>query len=183
MKCSTQREQQPIVRSGAPARGLWGAGLVALMLAALAPPASAQLHAPDIVVNEGEVAVFDIRLPRTYKHAVRYRYRTRNFTAFAGQNYEAQRGYLVFPVGQRSAQVRVRTYRHPDVLVRHFRLELSDRETFEPEDNAWSRAWAVIHARGLPRSKTITAEIDDVWAREEEPRNDYEEHKHKLKSN
>ena len=142
------------------------AGLAALMLAALAQPAAAQFQAPDIAVNEGEVAVFKVTLPRTYEFAVRFAYRTQDGSARKGRHYVAQQGHLVFPAGTRSGQVQVRTRANPDGVTRDFRLVLSDRQIFASGSHGWggwSAAWATIYARDVPDSRTIRAEIRDTF--------------------
>lgn len=155
MRCPANR------RFGVRARFLWGGvALAVLMLGALAQPASAQLRAPNISVDEGKVAVFKITLPRNYKRAIRYAYQTRDASARKGRHYMTGKGHIVFPAGTRNAQVKVQTRVSPDRVTRTFKLELYNKQVFE--DNEWNAAWAIIFARGIPRSKTIYARIRDT---------------------
>jgi len=146
-----------------------GVGLAVLMLAALAQPAAAQLHAPNIEVDEGEVAVFKFTLPRDYSLPVRYAYKTRDGTARKGRHYVAKEGHVVFPVGTRNAEVRVQTRVSYDAVTRTFKLVLSDRQVFWGPDNDWSAAWAIIYANDIPQSKTINARIRDTIVGETGP--------------
>ncbi|MYA95882.1 MAG: hypothetical protein F4X91_05680 [Nitrospinae bacterium] len=108
------------------------------MLAVLVQPAAAgQFRAPDITVNEGEVAVFRITLPRTYSFDVRFAYRTMDGSARKGRYYIAKQGHVVFPAGTRSARVEVQTRLNPDRTKRDFKLALSDKEMFRESENAW----------------------------------------------
>jgi len=137
------------------------AGIAALMLAALVQPAAAaQLYAPDIEVDEGEVAVFKITLPQAYTFALRFRYQTKDGSAKKGRHYEAKQGYLVFHAGTQSLEVNVQTRVSQDATTRDFKLALSERQM--RWGNGWSGAWAVIYAPGVPESKTIRAEIRDT---------------------
>ncbi len=110
-KCIMKHSVDGISGEGMSARFLRAvaAGIAALMLAALVQPAAAQFQAPDIAVNEGEVAVFGITLPKTYNFAVRFYYRTEDITARKGRHYIAKQGHLVFPAGTRRASVGVQT--------------------------------------------------------------------------
>ena len=141
-------------------------GLAALVPAALAQSAAAQFQAPDIAVDEGEVAVFKVTLPRTYEFAVRFAYETQDGSARKGRHYVAKQGRLVFPAGTRSGQVAVRTRANPDGVTRDFSLALTERQIFASGSHGWggwSEAWAGIYARDVPGSWTIRAEIRDTY--------------------
>jgi len=137
------------------------AAIAALMLVALVRPAAAQFQAPDVAVNEGEVALFTITLPRTYDFAVRFAYQTQDGSARKGRHYVAKQGHLVFPAGTRSGQVEVRTRARPDGVTRDFKLVLSDRQM--RWGDSWSAAWAVIYVADVPGSRTVRAEIRDTF--------------------
>ncbi|MDE0611636.1 MAG: hypothetical protein OXH88_02930 [Gammaproteobacteria bacterium] len=142
-------------------------GIAALMLAVLVQPAAAEFSAPDIEVDEGEVAVFKITLPSTYDFALRYKYNTKDGSAKAGTNYDAKSGTLLFSAGTQSLEVEVKTYLRYDAVTRDFTLELTEREM--SWNDGWSGAWAVIYAPGVPKAKTIRATINDIYIGETGP--------------
>ncbi len=146
-----------------------------LMLAALATPVeametrpvlgvTAQLKAPNIRVSEGEDAIFEFVLSRTLDFDLRYAYRTQDGTAKAGTDYQAKQGYVVFPAGKRFAQVRVKTFKDNVIDNEHFKLVLSDAQTYGYGKTwgqyVWTGRWVV---NGLPEAKTVRAQIRNVW--------------------
>ncbi len=139
---------------------LGGAGIAALMLVAQVTVA-AEFSAPDIEVDEGEVAAFKITLPQTYDFDVRFPYETQDGSAQAGRHYDAKQGYLMFNAGTQSAEVKVQTRVNPDAVTRDFKLALTKKQMRWGND--WSAAWAVIYLPGVPSSKTIRAEIRDTF--------------------
>ena len=136
-----------------------GAVFAALMLAALAQPAAADqgLQAPDIRVAEGRTAVFKftIATPMPRLVPIRYAYRTRNGSATSSVDYVAKSGHVVFPLGVRSAEVRVETRKDGDSDDEYFELVLSDQQGQGFGGNAWG-PW---RSRGLPATKTVRAVI------------------------
>lgn len=136
------------------------AGIAALMLAASVQPAAAQFRAPDIAVDEGEVAVFSVTLPKTYGFAVRFKYKTQDVTARKGRHYVAKEGHLVFSPGTKSAKVEAQTRVDQDAVTRKFKLALTDKQVFR--DGSWSAAWAVIYVPNVPESRTIYAKINNT---------------------
>ncbi len=146
--------------------------LAALMLAVLAPSASAQrmvsgvtaqLDAADIEVREGEHAIFRFKLSRPLDFKVRYAYRTEDSTAKAGKDYKAKQGYVVFPAGQPIAQVRIKTLNDDIIDNDHFKLVLSDMETYGYGKvwgrYVWTDWWRV---EGLPDTKIVNARIQNA---------------------
>ncbi|MCY3994836.1 MAG: hypothetical protein OXF07_01715 [Rhodobacter sp.] len=127
------------------------------------PGVTAQLEAADITVREGEDAVFELSLSRSFDFAVRYAYRTKDGTARAGRDYEAKQGHVVFPAGRRVAEIRVRTHMDNIVDNEHFELALSDVETHGYGmvwfQYVWTDRWRV---EGLPDTKTVRAWIRNV---------------------
>jgi len=126
-----------------------------MILAALAQPAAAA----DIMVKEGETAIFAITLPYGGMTPVRYAYRTENGSARAGEDYKAKQGHVVIPALMRTAQIRVRTYKDEDANSEHFSLVLSDMQT--RKRGRWgtrSRSWATVF---LPASMKLRATILD----------------------
>jgi len=157
-------------------RSLWERGafacLAALMLAALAQPAAAhrmvsgvtaQLVAEDIKVREGEYAIFRFRLSRSFDFDIRYAYRTQDFTARAGKDYEAKQGHVVFPAGKWFAEIRVKTLKDDIIDNDRFKLVLSDMQTHGYGmvwgRYVWTDWWRV---EGLPETKTVHARIRNV---------------------
>ncbi len=137
--------------------------LAALLMVAVFASAmtSDSLNASDVVVREGEVAVFDIILPKTYSYRVRYSFTTRDATAKAGSDYEAKRGHVVWPAGSRAAEVRIKTLKDKVIDNDHFELVLSDPDM---ERKVWGAPlrW-VGHGPGeIPERKTIRARIRNV---------------------
>ena len=141
-------------------RKFWGgAGIAALMLAVQVTGA-AQFSAPDIEVDEGDKAVFQVTLPDTYDFDVRFPYETRDGSAEEGKHYEAKEGYLMFSAGTQSAKVEVQTRVSPDAVTRDFKLVLIEKQ--RRWGDSWSAAWAVIYLPDVPSSKDIRAEIRDT---------------------
>ena len=158
MKCSADRCSNVLVRL---LRG--GAVLAVLLLAALVQPAAAdQFQAPDITVDEGEVAKFKVTLPTTYDFAVRFRYETKDGTAKKGRHYDAKQGHLVFQSGTQSKTVQVQTRVSQDRVTRDFKLALSEKQMFWAPENTWRASWAVIYVPNVPGTKTIRATIRDT---------------------
>ena len=140
------------------------AGIAALMLATLVQPASADFwspfQAPDIEVDEGEVAVFGFSLSVPFNIDVRYAYATRDGTAKAGKHYRAGTGHVVFPAGARKAAVRIRTHEDAGEEDRDFELLLFNLQT---RDRFYSPAWGtVLRIKRLPQRKTVRARIRDT---------------------
>ncbi|MCY4222501.1 MAG: hypothetical protein OXC25_13720 [Thiotrichales bacterium] len=166
MKPSTSRNSGLLarrLRSGA-------AGCaIALMLAALAPPAAARsLMAPEVItVMPGEPAVFTFTLPQRSRVDVRYAYRTESGTAKAGDDYEAKSGHVYFRAGETRAQVEVNTYDNGDEGDEDFSLVLSQFQTLVV--NYWGATWTSAAPSpwslpngipgSLPQSKTVHAII------------------------
>jgi len=147
--------------SGVHARFLRGGAVyAALMLAALAQPATADqgLQAPDIQVGGGQVAVFKFTLTSpmaAFYNTIRYAYRTRNGSAISPVDYQAKSGHVVFPHGVRSAEVRVETRNNGDTDEEYFELVLSDQQARRGDD------WVPWASRDLPSTKTVRARIID----------------------
>ena len=148
--------------------------LSAGLLAALAQPAvadetvvipgvTAQMEAADIWIKEGEYAIFDIGLSRSFDFDIRYAYRTQDFTAKAGKDYQAKQGHVVFPAGRRLAEVRVKTLKDNVADNDGFKLVLSDMQTHGYGmvwgSYVWTGRWRVS---GLPETKTVRAWIENV---------------------
>ncbi len=147
----------------------------ALMLAGLATPAAAQegtvlilgvtaqMEAADIRIKEGQYAIFDIALSRSFDFDIRYAYRTQDFTAKAGKDYQAKQGHVVFPAGRRLAEVRVKTLKDNVADNDGFKLVLSDMQTHGYGmvwgSYVWTGRWRVS---GLPETKTVRAWIENV---------------------
>jgi len=142
------------------------------MLAALTQPAianrpvsgvTADLQAADIMVREGEQAIFRFWLSRRLDFDVRYAYRTQDLTAKAGKDYEAKYGHVVFPAGKPFAEVQVKTFKDDVLDNKHFELVLSDVETKGYGkvwgQHVWTSWWRV---EGLPDTKTVSARIRNV---------------------
>jgi len=154
-----------VTRSRGPILALLGLAAL-LMFAALASAmTSDSLEAGDVVVREGEVAVFDIALPRSYDFAVRYSFTTRDASAKAGSDYEAKQGHAVWPAGKKYAEVRIKTLKDNVEDNDHFELVLSDPEM---QRSVWGGPlqWMNKPSRGiaseLPERKTIRAQIRNV---------------------
>ena len=159
MKCSASRCSNVLARL---LRG-GGAVLAVLMFAALVQPAAAgEFQAPDINVDEGEVAKFKVTLPETYDFDVRFRYKTEDGSAREGKHYDAKNGYLVFQSGTQSKTVEVQTRVSQDRVTRDFKLALSDKQMWWAPENTWRASWAVIYVPNVPGTKTIRATIRDT---------------------
>ena len=145
-------------------RRFLGGVFAALMLAALAQPVAAEgeaeqwFKAPDIQVEEGQVAIFKFTntSPVLPNHAIRYAYRTRDGSANSRSDYVAKSGHVVFAAGARSAEVRVETRKNRDSVGKHFELVLSDLQTRGFAGNDWNSQYSV---RGFPSTKTVRARI------------------------
>jgi len=141
-------------------RRFLGGVFAALMLAALAQPVAAEqwFKAPDIQVEEGQVAIFKFTntSPALPNYAIRYAYRTRDGSANSRSDYVAKSGHVVFAAGARSAEVRVETRKNRDSGGKHFELVLSDLQTRGFAGNDWNSQYSV---RGLPSTKTVRARI------------------------
>jgi len=170
------KHYQPNASASLVTRCLRGKGalacLAALMLAALTQPAianrpvsgvTADLQAADIMVREGEQAIFRFWLSSRLDFDVRYAYRTQDLTAKAGEDYEAKHGYVVFPAGKPFAEVQVKTLKDDDIDNEHFELVLSDVQTHGYGkvwgQYIWTSWWRV---EGLPDTKTVSARIRNV---------------------
>ncbi len=137
------------------------AGIAALMLAALVQPAAAaQLYAPDIEVDEGEVAVFKITLPQAYNFTLRYSYQTQDGTAKSGQHYDSKQGVLMFWAGTTNLQVKVQTRVSQDAVTRDFKLVISEGELYS---NSGPAGWVWISSSHVPKHRTIHAKIRDAY--------------------
>jgi len=140
-------------------------GLAAVLMFAVFASAktSDSLETSNVVIREGEVAVFNIFLPKKYGYRVRYSFTTRDATAKAGSDYEAKQGHVVWPVGRRHAEVRIKTLKDSVVDNDHFELVLSDPEM---ERSVWGAPlrWIPSDIRDIPERKTVRARIRNVWA-------------------
>ena len=76
-----------------------------------APPA---LTISDETVEEGDTAVFKVRLSKTSSETVTVNYATENVTASAGQDYASMTGPLTFEPGNRLQTISVPTTDDPD---------------------------------------------------------------------
>ncbi len=159
-------------RRSYPARRWVAATAGTLLALSLVPPAAAhrmvsgvtaQLETANVKVREGEYAIFNLALSRSFDFNIRYTYRTQDGTAQAGADYTATTGYVEFPAGQRWAQVRVKT--HSDAVIdnEHFQLVLSDMQT-----HGYGKVWGAYiwtdwwRIEGLPVTKTLRARIRNV---------------------
>ncbi len=77
-----------------------------------APPPGVSLA--DATVAEGGLARFVVRLPTALTHEVGIEWVTASATARAGQDYEADRGVLLFPAGATSRTIAVQTLADAD---------------------------------------------------------------------
>jgi hypothetical protein len=131
-------------------KGFITAGLVFALLVPASSGAAARLPALvplDAAVAEGGSAVVTVRLSSRAKRTTTVRYRTRNGTATARNDFVAKAGRVVFRRGQRSKQLRIRTL--PDTID----------EPNERFDVVLSRP---SHARVRDASARVTITDDDL---------------------
>ncbi len=137
---------------------LFGTGRVALTVLAIAAgmgfgsvsEVSAQhwsqnahewFHLNDPHVDEGEPAVFVVRVPEKLGVAVRWQYRTEDWSATAGSDYVATQGTLQFNIGEREKRITVPTLTDDTIetIPEFFQFELTDLET-SADGVTWERA-------------------------------------------
>ena len=124
------------------------------------PNSNEWFHLNDPKVQEGEPAVFTVKVPEKLKFAVRWRYQTEDWTATAGSDYIAAQGILEFSVGDQEKRITVRTLADETTEIRPeiFQLELRDLEISNDGGGTWEPAGYIPR---LPEYAASTGTIKD----------------------
>ncbi len=150
--------------NGKNARIAWYAALAGVVLAgsaALAMPQAA--HAADAGATEGDTMEFTVKLgaaPNGW--AVRYKYKTEDGAAVAGEDYENTTGTVTFNSGVKEQKVNVDTIddseeEDPEV----FKLKLYDQEVNGLYRGVTGWVTPTSNIRSMPRTITLTGQIQD----------------------
>ena len=150
--------------NGKTARIAWYAALAGVVLAggaALAMPQAA--HAADAGATEGDTMEFTVKLgaaPNGW--AVRYKYKTEDGAAVAGEDYENTTGTVTFNSGVKEKKVNVDTIddsaeEDPEV----FKLKLYDQEVNGLYRGVTGWVQPTSNIRSMPRTITLTGQIQD----------------------
>ena len=150
--------------NGKNARIAWYAALAGVVLAggaALAMPQAA--HAADAGATEGDTMEFTVKLgaaPNGW--AVRYKYKTEDGAAVAGEDYENTTGTVTFNSGVKEKKVNVDTIddsaeEDPEV----FKLKLYDQEVNGLYRGVTGWVQPTSNIRSMPRTITLTGQIQD----------------------
>ncbi len=150
--------------NGKTARIAWYAALAGVVLAggaALAMPQAA--HAADAGATEGDTMEFTVKLgaaPNGW--AVRYKYKTEDGAAVAGEDYENTTGTVTFNSGVKEQKVNVDTIddseeEDPEV----FKLKLYDQEVNGLYRGVTGWVTPTSNIRSMPRTITLTGQIQD----------------------
>ena len=141
----------------------WRGGLAGAVLAAGALTLAPGAHAADAEVTEGDRIEFIIKLgaaPNGW--AMRYKYRTQDVTADAGDDYLAATGRVTFSSGETEKKVTVTTIDDDDdEFLETFKLKLYDQEVngLYRGVTGWTDSTIVI--TGMPMNMTMTGQIKD----------------------
>ena len=150
--------------NGKTARIAWYAALAGVVLAgsaALAMPQAA--HAADAGATEGDTMEFTVTLgaaPNGW--AVRYKYKTEDGAAVAGEDYENTTGTVTFNSGVKEQKVNVDTIddsaeEDPEV----FKLKLYDQEVNGLYRGVTGWVTPTSNIRSMPGTMTLTGQIQD----------------------
>ena len=150
--------------NGKTARTAWYAALAGVVLAGgatLAMPQAA--HAADAGATEGDTMEFTVKLgaaPNGW--AVRYKYKTEDGAAVAGEDYENTTGTVTFNSGVKEQKVNVDTIddseeEDPEV----FKLKLYDQEVNGLYRGVTGWVQPTSNIRSMPRTITLTGQIQD----------------------
>ena len=150
--------------NGKNARIAWYAALAGVVLAggaALIMPQAA--HAADAGATEGDTMEFTVKLgaaPNGW--AVRYKYKTEDGAAVAGEDYENTTGTVTFNSGVKEQKVNVDTIddsaeEDPEV----FKLKLYDQEVNGLYRGVTGWVQPTSNIRSMPRTITLTGQIQD----------------------
>ena len=141
----------------------WIGALPAFVLAAGAMALAPGVHAADAEATEGDTIEFTIKLgaaPNGW--AMRYKYRTKNATAVAGDDYESATGRVTFSSGETEKKVTVTTIDDDvDEFLESFKLKLSKQQVkgLYPGVTGWTDTTVAI--TGMPMNMSLTGEIKD----------------------
>ena len=137
--------------------------IVAIVLAATGMGLASAAHAADTEASEGDTMEFTVKLgaaPNGW--AVRYKYRTKDRSAHAGDDYESTSGTVVFPSGVKEKTVSVNTIDDNDEEHdERFRLKLYDQEVNGLYTGVTGWIAPTTRIRSMPRKITLTGKIRD----------------------
>ena len=141
----------------------WRGALAAVVLATSAMALAPGAYATDAETTEGDTIEFTIKLgaaPNGW--AMRYKYRTKDVTADAGDDYQSASGRVTFSSGETEKTVSVTTIDDSvDEFLETFKLKLYDQEVngLYRGVAGWTDSTIVI--TGMPMTMTLTGRIKD----------------------
>ena len=124
---------------------------------------SATAHAVDTTAAEGDTMTFAVKLgaaPNGW--AVRYKYRTQDYSAHAGDDYTSTTGTVTFSSGQKERRVYVDTIDDTaDEGPEAFKLKLYDQEVNGLYRGVTGWVTPTSGIRSMPSTISLTGQIND----------------------